>query len=361
MRAALALGFVLWAGFCFSAQAGSAGISCVKSQLHGLGYYDGPVNGTLGADLVPAANAWRRERILPELTSSTAMTWCRRIGMLEPALKRHWPSEGPVQVYSPSIEGAAALREGDAVARAFFKDTYGIELATPVAVVGSNQLDELDGLVAQALRAQGRGHRARPLPIDRFCREGQIGGAANRGYVVFCWPGADATAAWRALTQADLHAVMVHEYAHQVQYALASDAPARKADGNWALRPHWFVEGMAELIEWQFVTGAQLVDGPELFDLQTPARRSRATLVTLTPEGAVKDTQTYGVARFAVYLLVQRNGIDALFDYLLALGRRENPEDAFAATFELTPDAYAEVFEGLRRDYGAARRFGRGE
>lgn len=361
MRARLALGLVLWTGLGFSAQASSDGIACLKAQLHDLGHYDGPLGGTANLNVLAAAQAWRQDRLLPDLSLSTAMTWCRTIGLLDPDQQRFWPSQKTPDVFSTSAEGEAALRDGDAVVRAFFQETYGIGLATPVAIVGSGRLRQLDDLVTQALRAQNRNYRARPLPTERFCRKGRIGGAANRGYMVFCWPGSDETTSWNAQAQASLLSVMVHEYAHQVQYALASDDPPRRVGGDWALRPHWFVEGMAELIEWQFVTGAELAEGADLFNLQTPARRSRATLDTLVSHGAVKDARTYGVARFAVYLLVQRHGIDALFDYLRALGRGETPEVAFEATFQISPEAYTEVFEGLRRDFGAARRFGRGE
>ncbi|WP_299293443.1 hypothetical protein [uncultured Tateyamaria sp.] len=355
MRLVLALALAVWAG----PLAAQDGVACLQSQLSALGHDPGPVDGTMRPSVRDAAAAWGGGDAFPGLRRGTATSWCREIGLSDPALKSHWPSAKPLIIAAETPIATALLRQSFEAIQTYFRDIQGIELATRVAVIGAGEGGFFDPALVDVLMQLERPARARPIDTARLCNGRTVGGAANRPYMLFCWPQTVEDPAWQARIAPELRRVMAHEYTHQVQYALAADDPAQRVDGVWRLGPHWMVEGVAELVEWQFVSGQQTTDGADLFDLQTAARRSRLTLDGLDAQGTVTDSEAYGVARFAAYLLAQRHGTDALFDYFRALGRGLSQDDAFAQTFGLTPAAYTALFEELRRDYGAARRFGR--
>ena len=356
MRYVLALAVALWAGPVAAQEA----VACLQSQLNALGFDPGPVDGTMRPSVRDAGRAWSAGRDLPELRRRTAATWCRTVGLAHPDLQKYWPNRAlPQLVRAPDPSGAAVLRQADDAVRAYFRDTYQIELAARAALIGASDGTFFDSALSRVLTDMGRMDRPKPVDIERLCRDGKIGGAANRGYMVFCWPKADETPEWQSRIGPDLRKVMAHEFTHQVQYALASDDPARRGADDWHLGPHWMVEGVAELVEWQFDTGTLRAEGTALFDLQSRARRSRLTLEDLTRNGSVNSPEAYGVARFAAYVLAQKYGIGAVFDYFSALADSDSQDAAFQQTFGLSLSDYSVVFEGLRRDYGAAQRYGR--
>lgn len=155
-----------------------------------------------------------------------------------------------------------------------------------------------------------------------------------------------------------LSAVLAHEMFHQMQYDLSKTRADRPSDGPRKLGPAWLVEGSAEVLELLYIQALLPADGPELFDLQSPARRSRITLSSLQAHGTVRDPASYGVARFAASLLARRHGIDGFINYFAALGRGQGQSEAFQRTFGQTFEAFEAEFETVRRDFGAARDWG---
>jgi len=351
MRAvALALGLWLGAGPSIAQE----GVACLQNQLNILGFEPGAADGTMRPQVRDAAKNVQDSAALPPLQRRTAMSWCREMGMREPQLRAFWPSDIPPEIFAPSLEERDMLSETDAVVRAFFRDTYEIELATRVALIGSGAPAFFEPAIDDLLRARARGSRSRVLDTGRLCQGSKIGGAANRGYMMFCWPGG-----MNQEKLAQLRPIAVHEYAHQVQYAFAADDPPQRVEGEWVFGPDWMVEGLAEVVEWQFKTGALETDGTALFDLQSRARRSRLTLSDLDATGSVDSPEAYGVARFAAYMLVQAHGTTAGFEYFRGLGRGLSRQDAFIAAFDMGMQEFTQDFEAVRRDYGAARRYGR--
>ncbi len=351
MRAvALALGLWLGAGPLIAQE----GVACLQNQLNILGFEPGAADGTMRPPVRDAAKNVQDTSEFPPLQRRTAMSWCRDLGMRDPQLRAFWPSDIPPEIIAPSSEERAILTETDTVVRAFFRDTYGIELATRVALIGAGTPAFFEPAIDDLLRARGRGSRSRVLDAGRLCQGAKIGGAANRGYMMFCWPGG-----MERDRLSQLRPIAVHEYTHQVQYAFAADDPPQRMDNEWVFGPDWMVEGLAEVVEWQFKTGSLETDGTALFDLQSRARRSRLTLADLDATGSVDSPEAYGVARFAAYMLVQAHGTNAGFEYFRGLGRGLSRQDAFIAAFDMGVQEFMQDFEEVRRDYGAARRYGR--
>lgn len=174
---------------------------------------------------------------------------------------------------------------------------------------------------------------------------------ASADFILVCFPEDSRP----ALNPLRLGSVLAHEMFHQMQYDLSETRDDRPGVGPRKLGPAWLVEGSAEVIEFLYIQALLPADGPELFELQNPARRSRKTLSSLQAHGSVRDPASYGVARFAATLLARRHGVDGFINYFAALGRGQNRTEAFERTFGQTPEAFEAEFETVRRDFGAAR------
>ncbi len=240
--------------------------------------------------------------------------------------------------------------------RAYFLANFNMTVAAPYALAAGRDAQGLKTQLARTYAALGKPARKTPLVAARVCPGTRIGGVANRTFVALCWQeDAQFDAAWAARARDLAGPVMAHEYVHQLQYDLAQDRPARRGADDWLLGPAWLVEGTAEVFERHFRTRGAPVDGVALFELQTPARRSRLNLNDLQTTGALADGKAYGLARFAAFLLAGRHGDAALFDYFTQLGRLGDRKAAFQAAFGQSIEAFEADFETVRRDFGAAK------
>ncbi|MEO0390210.1 MAG: hypothetical protein AAF218_04640 [Pseudomonadota bacterium] len=248
------------------------------------------------------------------------------------------------KVFAETPEGAAALREMHALGVQFFDKQYDMAVPGGFALIAAGSAE---GLVTQL---QAAGFRVRGIKAARTCPGHRTGGIAGRGMVALCWSDAG------PLVTDAARATMVHELMHQVQYHLAQDFPVRRVGDDLLFGPAWMVEGSAEWIEEVFRNG-RASDGTRLFRLQEPARRNQTALTDLVAHGSLETGRTYGVARFAAYLLAERYGDQALFDYFVALGRLEDRDAAFREVFGMSLAQFEAEFAAVRRHYGDARRW----
>lgn len=263
----------------------------------------------------------------------------------------------------------ALLSEADKKVRAFFADQFDQRITAPVILVGTSDPDILNEHLMKALTDLGRRQRTSPIDGAKLCDDKKIGAAANRPYIVMCWRKPKVyDHRWRVLTGQKLAPILAHEFTHQLQYDLAGDDPAQRIAGTkkLLLGPSWMIEGSAEVFEQMYkvqIQGKDVDDdaAQSLFNMQSPARRSRLTLSDLTPTGSTKGRGAYGTARFAAYLLARRNGPQALFQYFEILGQAKDRDIAFEQVFGLTFKAYETNFERVRRDFAAATEFAAGE
>jgi len=266
MRVRLVCGFMLWASAFSTPAVAQDGVACLQAQLTDLGFDPGPIDGTMRPAVREAGQDWCADRRLPELRCRTALSWCREIGLAMPEAQKHWPVNAlPQIIETETARSKAILSQAEAVVRAHFKDLYQIEIAGRVVFIGASDAAFFIQVARTALAALNRPTRTITINGDRLCRGPKIGGAANRGFMAFCWPTDEETAAWQAEIAPALRKVMVHEFAHAVQYKLAANNPAQQVDGNWNLGPHWTVKGVAELVESQYVSGLHVVDGEAFF------------------------------------------------------------------------------------------------
>ena len=247
-------------------------------------------------------------------------------------------------VFAETAAGEDALRQMHAEGVQFFQEQYDIDVPGGFALFAAGD--------AQALRVQiaRAGFRVGDNLNDaRTCPGTRVGGVASRSFLALCWHEGP-------VVSDQARAVMVHELMHQVQYSLARDRPARRLGDDWLMGPAWLLEGSAEWVEEVYRNG-RASDGARLFKLQRHARRNQTPLDQLIAHGSLVDGRMYGVARFAAYLLAERVGDAALFDYFAALGRLEDRDAAFAAAFRMSRADFERDFAAIRRHYGDARRW----
>ena len=126
------------------------------------------------------------------------------------------------------------------------------------------------------------------------------------------------------------------------------------------------VEGTAEVFERIYSVQVQGKDAADtadqaLFNMQTRARRSRLTLTQLTEAGSIKGRGGYGTARFAAFVLAQRNGTEDLLEYFAVLGQTKDRDVAFEKVFGLSFDKFEADFERIRSDFTATKEYVKGQ
>jgi len=206
------------------------------------------------------------------------------------------------------------------------------------------------------------------VDVARLCDNKPIGAAANSSYTVMCWLKPKAyDREWFALIEQQLPPILAHEFTHQLQYYLANDDPPQRMNSTkeLLLGTSWMVEGTAEVFERIYSVQVQSKDAADtadqaLFNMLTLARRSRLTLTQLTEAGSIKGRGGYGTARFAAFVLAQRNRFEDLLDYFAVLGQTKDREVAFEKDFGLSFDKFEADFERIRRDFSATIEYVKG-
>ncbi|HCI08258.1 MAG TPA: hypothetical protein DE314_13050 [Sulfitobacter sp.] len=263
----------------------------------------------------------------------------------------------------------AMLAKADRDVRAFFAETFGQSLENSIALIGTSDPSLLNVHLSQALKEMGRRQRSSPVDAATLCDNKPIGAAANRSYTVMCWLKPKAyDREWLALIEQRLPPILAHEFTHQLQYHLANDDPPQRISGTkeLLLGPSWMVEGTAEVFERIYSVQVQGKDAADtadqaLFNMQTRARRSRLTLTQLTDAGSTKGRGGYGTARFAAFVLAQRNRPEDLLEYFTVLGQTKDRDVAFEKVFGLSFDKFEADFERIRRDFAAAKEYVKGQ
>ena len=261
------------------------------------------------------------------------------------------------------------LAKADKDVCVFFAKNFGQSIENPIVLIGTSDASLLNENLSKALKEMGRRQQSSPVDVGKLCYEKLIGAAANRSYTVMCWLKPRAyDRRWLSSIAQRLPPILAHEFTHQLQYYLANDDPPQRINGTkeLLLGPSWMVEGTAEVFEQIYsiqLLGQDAADTADqtLFDMQRRARRSRLTLAQLDETGSTKGRGGYGTARFAAYVLAQREGPGALLEYFAVLGQTKDRDIAFSRAFGITFDKFEIDFELIRRDFAAAKKYVKGQ
>lgn len=356
--------------FHASAKADEAYVNCVQNELSAMGVSGIPMTGKINSATKTAIEVLRGQyasvaaiAVLPRLSEQSAVSWCREIAALKPALRGHMPGSGAPLVLGPGGEESlqtSMLRRTFHEVEQFFNTQYRIYPASRVDVAGSASGETLAQYAIALQRKRGRSIGRMDNHVSEICDTPSIryGGQAYRNQLLICWPhAARYDAAWQKKVTPVVSAVMAHEYMHHVQRELANDKVSSSGYRSRSKRgPAWMVEGSAELAEYRW-RGKRYGVRKSLQALQEPARESSKGLRGMQSHGAVKGRDQYKIAMFAVYLLAERFGEDKVLDYWRYIGQGKSWEAAFKASFGLSLGDYMTRFETLRADPAAAAAF----
>lgn len=346
---------------CTTAQAGMEEpyVQCVQQQLSAMGVSGVSVTGKINSATKAGIEAVRQRHpeaarlaALPRLSDYTAVSWCREMAALKPALRQMMPSSKPPHVLGKSKMHIALLQKSFAEVEQFFHSYYGIYPASRVDVAGAGSGATLADLAVDLQRLRGPSWGRMRNYVSEVCESPSVrfSGQAYLDQLLICWPYRKTyDAAWRQKSTKTISLIMVHEYMHHVQRELANDKLLRGGARTRSKRgPAWMVEGSAELAVYRW---RQKRWGGSEEMLTNAMKYSGATqkgLGGMQNHGTVKGYEQYQIAMYAVYLLEERFGRQSTLDYWRAIGAGESWESAFRDTFGMSLRAYAGLFDDMR-------------
>lgn len=339
-------------------------VRCVQNELAALGIAEIAVTGRLNrstksaAHSVQAANSGKPHlALLPKLSETSAASWCRELASLKPGLSKFMPSASAPLYLSPGGQGSvqnAVLRDAYGSVESFYRARYDLKLASRVDVAGADSGTELADLAVELQRGRGISFGGMSRSVGRGCRTPSVSfsGIAYLDQLLICWKReASYGQAWRRKVMSRIGRIMAHEYMHHVQIELTNSKvwkPGYRSQSR--MGPAWMVEGGAEVAEYAWATSKGGYRRLSLAELMKPAAESNKALRTMLENRSVKGYEQYLVVRFAVYLLAERYGEQAVLNYWRHVGQGKSWEAAFNSAFGQSMSSFYTEFEAMRRD-----------
>lgn len=334
----------------------SMAVTCVQEQLAAAGFDPGAADGRAGARTRAAAAAFTAARG-PEtsrpLDADSAVIWCRRIGLADPALRAFWPRKGRPEVIfgdtiPPDLREAisSAVRRTDSV----IPSRLDVDLAVPVRVIVAEGAAEFRRMV---LAATDLPLADLSVTAKRQCSSlVGINGGYYPGLIALCLtPGARLGPTTdrdnRIFDQASVTFLVAHEMFHDVQYHLngsfKNDTP--RADRIAQEGPFWMLEGSADV----FANAIALYPSAEVYEdwaraLLTPEMRDLTRYDHRDPNRP-SPWEVYEAGRVAVMDLQARAGFVAVIRFYDELGSGTPWEQAFEKVFRLRVSTFRTVFK----------------
>ena len=353
------LGLVLFPALsAVPAHALSAHVRCVQEQLNASGYREGPADGRLGDPTRAALGLFARDNGLEidsDVSSDTAVTWCRRIGLTDPALRAFWPSaRRPVDLsIAPDVPRDIAARiEATLVPEMqSLSALLGLELAaTDEVIVVRNDTWRIALLRMQALR----GANDNPFfaeAMERHCTGiNRLGGWTVSGLTILCLR--DDAILGESLSDRDLRHALRHEALHLIQHQISA-LRVRRINETPGWDPHevpiWMAEGTAVILEGRY-PAQSAVNTIDRRLIGTFDDRDWPNLRQLETRHGLKidyDGVYLGGAVAVSYLIARHGGYRALGQLYERVGEGRRFDNAFADAFGLSLAGFYEEFAAL--------------
>jgi hypothetical protein len=332
-------------------------VTCVQEQLAAAGFDPCAADGRIGARTRAAVAAFTAARgtvTARPLDADSAVIWCRRIGLADPALRALWPRKGrPEVIFGDTIPPdlreavASAVRRTDSV----IPSRLGVDLALPLRVVVAEGEAEFRRMV---LAATDLPLTDLPAIAKAQCNSlVGINGGYYPGLIALCLtPGARLGATFdrenRIFDPASVTFLVAHEMFHDVQHhlngSLRSDTP--RADRIAQEGPLWLLEGSADV----FANSITLYPSADAYgewarSLVTPQMRD-LTRYEHRDSTRKAPWEVYEAGRVAVMDLQARAGFAAIIRFYDELGSGTPWEQAFEKVFRLRVSTFHLMFRG---------------
>lgn len=342
-------------------------VKCVQQQVEALGFSPGAIDGIMGRGTRSAlAEALKSEALdgfdtegLGKLSTRSAVSWCRVFSTKKRSLRKYMPSISGLTVLThPSLDKRIEVKIEFAFTRVkqFFRKEYGLRLASNPIVILTNG----SKFARQKIQKYERNFSFRTNPnfLNRSCgKNSKQGGYATRHHITFCMDEERVAnildndgAFW------NLHWLFVHEYTHTVQNEFMQKPsnvwPCKRCVSNTVA--NWMMEGAASHVAEIFVerrTGYSMT----LSRFYEGAHGTKRTLAQIRKSNF--KSGDYKIAILAAHLLIDRFGMDAVFEHSRLIGLDNKGPKAFKLAFGIDFYKFERDFERFRRSWKEADAF----
>lgn len=180
-----------------------------------------------------------------------------------------------------------------------------------------------------------------------------ISGVITLKVMVLCISPVDTiTPAWIYQNTAEIDATLAHEIMHSIQNKLTAETVGG-IKGNRPAGPIWMAEGTANYMARDF-QGAMVQKRMEFERVFARAQGADKSIDALQHSPPFGDFEYYGVSHLAAFLLIERFGVPAMFQYWENIGQGYNWNNSFSRAFLMPMSDFEQQFDTLRRDRNAA-------
>jgi hypothetical protein len=345
-----------------TALANRAALKCVQAQLNKLEFGAGSVDGSVGPKTRAAYGKLKAEienvEFDAKLSRDNAIVLCRELGLLQPKLRVIWPSftkrfETSYQA-KLSDENQQILTQLVTDALNQLAKKYNVILAGKFNVLAATDNREMRRLVEKSLGGRIDRNEFHQF-MERTCPETKkISGFASTKHIAVCFPQGsldikrydrnnpgEVDPNWNLLKD-----VVFHEVVHIAQRQLAGFSGRGTEQAKLSkMGPEWLVEGVAQYLTMlalspdlsvdAWMKGVKALAGGHSADISKyngyAARRKYRDSLYL--QGLLASHHLYKIA-----------GDHALLDYYHNIGIGMAWEDAFKASFKVTPKQFYAMF-----------------
>ncbi|GEM_PF-6831767 len=236
----------------------------------------------------------------------------------------------------------------------FYARSHDIAFNGPLHIIFSQDTQYVTDTYYDLSRPHVSKKDARHFARSHCDADQTISGVITLKVMLLCIsPVEDVNNRWIASHRDQIGATLAHEIMHAIQHKFSDESvtglSARRASG-----PVWMVEGAANYISRDF-QGALTYKDREFERVFYRAQDTTKSIDELSYAPPFERFKHYAISHLAIYLLAERFGAPALFDFWRNLGAGHNWENSFARAFGMQMSDFIEKFETLRRDPKAAK------
>jgi len=235
----------------------------------------------------------------------------------------------------------------------FYQRKHGVELTRPQHIIFSQDSQFVADTFYQLSQPHLSKKNARFFARTHCDADQRLSGVMTPAAMLMCIsPVEDVTNRWARDNYDEITATLTHEIMHALQYQMSAEerdtVSVRRNVG-----PIWMMEGHANLMARDF-QGAMEDTRREFNRVFDRAEYATKSLRELLQPDVFSRFTNYGISHLAVFMLNERYGSQAVFDYWDQLSKDHGWENSFARAFNLPLSDFLEQFENVRNDRDAA-------
>lgn len=325
-------------------------VKCIQEQLNLSGFAAGPVDGLFGRQTHRALQAFARKNGMtdePPLITPNANVYCRRLGLINPDLRRSWPSlNQSFQVTAAASIAPAVVTQVEAILSDLFV-TIPAKLNLELAGTEQIILAETPGEIIKLVDEQSPLHIVNAVEhAKEFCPPTTgAAGQAISGLFWICLPPDIVELSGKELSQ--LKFVIAHELTHSVQFQVSGTIARPVGNNRKFLLPGaiWFIEGIAHVVARTTTQDFDLSSYEEI-GVGKYNRQRVPNLADLEHYGRLQGNRqdVYYLGELAAAHLVAEHGFEVVSALFQALGEGLSWPAAFLRVTGKTPKSFYKSF-----------------